>query len=80
MSIVLYCIVSYLKHIEYPFFGNVVRGKHALFRFVARNGFASFVRKFLARVLGFAPLKKRYTLLSREKWNEVKVNYDNISR
>ena len=37
------------KHIHYVFFGNVVRGKSAFFRFVVRNGFAHFVRKGFAR-------------------------------
>ena len=35
--------------IDYAFFGNVVRGKSALFRLVVRNGFAHFVRKVFAR-------------------------------
>ena len=35
--------------IHYAFFGNVVRGKSALFRLVVRNAFAHFVRKVLAR-------------------------------
>ena len=34
---------------EFRFFGNVVRGKSALFRLVVRNGFAHFVRKVFAR-------------------------------
>ena len=33
------------KDIHYAFFGNVVRGKSALFRLVVRNGFVHFVRK-----------------------------------
>ena len=37
------------KDIHYAFFGNVVRGKSALFRLVVRNGFAHFVRKVFAR-------------------------------
>ena len=37
------------KDIHYAFFGNVVRGKSALFRLVVRNGFAHFVRKSFAR-------------------------------
>ena len=32
---------------EFRFFGNVVRGKSALFRLVVRNGYAHFVRKVL---------------------------------
>ena len=36
--------------IEFAFFGNVVKGKHALFRFVAINGFALRLKK----VLGFS--------------------------
>ena len=35
------------KDIHYAFFGNVVRGKSALFRL--RKGFAHFVRKVFAR-------------------------------
>ena len=35
--------------IEFAFFGNVVKGKHVLFRFVAKNGFARFIRKCFAR-------------------------------
>ena len=35
--------------IDYTFFGNVVRGKSALFRLVVRNGVAHFVRKIFAR-------------------------------
>ena len=37
------------KDIHYAFFGNVVRGKSALFRLVVRNGFAHFVWKVFAR-------------------------------
>ena len=37
------------KDIHYAFFGNVERGKSALFRLVVRNGFAHFIRKVLAR-------------------------------
>ena len=37
------------KDIHYAFFGNVVRGKSALFRLVVRNGIAHFVRKVFAR-------------------------------
>ena len=37
------------KDIHNTFFGNVVRGKSALFRLVVRNGFAHFVRKVFAR-------------------------------
>ena len=37
------------KDIHYVFFGNVVRGKSALFRLVVRNAFAHFVRKVFAR-------------------------------
>ena len=42
-------IVLKPKDIHYAFFGNVVRGKSALFRLVVRNGFAHFVRKVFAR-------------------------------
>ena len=34
---------------EFRFFGNVVRGKSALFRLVMRNGFAHFVQKVFVR-------------------------------
>ena len=51
------------KVIHYAFFDNVVRGKSALFRLVARNGLAHFARKvFVNRQLlsgkfwVFAPL------------------------
>ena len=37
------------KDIHYPFFGNVMRGKNALFSLVVRNGFAHFVWKVFAR-------------------------------
>ena len=37
------------KDIHYAFFGNVARGKSALFRLVVRNAFAHFVRKVFAR-------------------------------
>ena len=37
------------KDIHYTFFGNVVRGKSALFRLVVLNGFAHFFRKVFAR-------------------------------
>ena len=37
------------KDIHYAFFGNVVRGKSALFRLVVKNGFAHFVWKVFAR-------------------------------
>ena len=37
-----------VRDILYAFFGNVVRGKSALFRFVVRNGFGHFVRKVFA--------------------------------
>ena len=40
--------VGVAKDIHYAFFGNVVRGKSALFRLVMRNGFAHFVRKVFA--------------------------------
>ena len=37
-----------VRDILYAFFGNVVRGKSALFRLVVRNGFVHFIRKVLA--------------------------------
>ena len=42
-------IVLKPKDIHYAFFGNVARGKRALFRLVVRHGFAHFVRKVFAR-------------------------------
>ena len=54
------------KDIHYAFFGNVVRGKSALFRLVVRNGFAHFVQKVFAhrkllpgKFWVFAPLGHR---------------------
>ena len=41
---------------EFRFFGNVVRGKSALFRLVVRNGYAHFVRKVFFAPLGIADL------------------------
>ena len=55
-------------YIHYAFFGNVVKGKSALFRLAMRNGFAHFVRKVFARrkllpgkFWVFAPLEKIYS-------------------
>ena len=61
------------KDFHYAFFGNVVRGKSALFWLVVRNGFAHYVRKVFAyRMLlpgkfwVFPPLPKGYwTILTK---------------
>ena len=64
-------------NIDYAFFGNVVRGKSALFRLVVKNGFTHFVRKVWARrkllpgkFWGFVPLSKSritFVLLYRKQ-------------
>ena len=41
--------VGVAKDIHYAFFGNVVKGKSALFSLVMRNGFAHFVWRVFAR-------------------------------
>ena len=61
------------KDIHYAFFGNVVRGKSALFGLVVRNGFANFVRKVFAhrkllpgKFWVFAPLLSDYVSCDHE--------------
>ena len=67
------------KDIHYAFFGNVVRGKSALFWLVVRNGFAHYVRKVFAyRMLlpgkfwFFPSLSFAFEFVSLMSWAEKK--------
>ena len=69
------------KDIHYVFFGNVVKGKSALFRLVMRNGFAHFVRKVFARrkllpgKFGvFAPLGRSQRCAHKHQENAISLS------